>query len=224
MQCIIKQLLWSQVKGVLLLFWPYSPVWTATDCSCYEAEIYINNYFLPSAHLSLQRARGSADLLSVCLGQEMEHCFSQQCYDVVPSTGCFERLGYVVRKAPPGLRGKMMEEFQRPLSLESESIGSVLPAVTLLLPLRAILYKLSTLGTQVVSVLAVTCSSIVYHSVPFSEAWSSECKLRSHLCHWLLYDLFEVLSLSESQFPNMWKGVELVLSSQYCYGALCVKH
>lgn len=73
----------------------------------------------------------------------------------------------MVRKAPPGLRGKMMEEFQRPLSLESEGIGSVLPAVTLLLPLRAILYKLSTFGAQVVSVLAVTCSSIVYHSVPF---------------------------------------------------------
>lgn len=106
-------------------------MWTATDYGCYEAEIFINNCFLPSAHLSLQRARDSADMLLVCLGQEIEHGFSQQCYDVVPSTGCFERLRYEVRKASPGLWGKTMEEFQRPLNLESEGTGSVLPAATL---------------------------------------------------------------------------------------------
>lgn len=73
-------------------------VYQASDCSCFKAEIYINNYFLPLAHLSLQRARGSANVPLVSLSQKIEHWPSQQRYEVVPNTSHCERCRNVVRK------------------------------------------------------------------------------------------------------------------------------
>lgn len=72
------------------------------DLSCSKAEIYINNHFFPSAHLSIQRTRGPTSVLSVSLDQETEHLLSQQHYKVLPSTGHSERHRCVVRKASLG--------------------------------------------------------------------------------------------------------------------------
>lgn len=94
---------------------------------------------------------------------------------------------------------EIMEEFQRPWFWESEGTGSILPTMTLVLPLCAILYKVSTQGVWVVWVLVVTFSSIVSHSVPCWEAeWCEAQGADSHPSSvtLLLCDLFKALSLS----------------------------
>ena len=72
-----------------------------SDDSCSKAGVYINNHFLPSAHLSLERVRGLSKVFLVSLGQEIE--LSQQNYKVMPRPCYYERHRCAVRKTSPGL-------------------------------------------------------------------------------------------------------------------------